>query len=156
MNRRHLLASAAAVLTAGCQARAAATYPVALTEAQWRAKLTPDQYLILREDFTEVAGTSPLLHEQRRGQFACVGCDQPVFSSDTKYDSMTGWPSFWAPLKDAVGEAEDRSLADVRTSIHCSRCGGHLGHVFPDGPKPTGKRYCMNGLVLAFKPALAG
>ncbi len=111
------------------------------------------QYKILRKHGTERPFTSSLDHEKRKGIFACAGCDLPLFSSETKYDSGTGWPSFYQPLPNAIGKTEDRSLMMVRTEVHCARCGGHLGHVFDDGPKPTGLRYCMNGLALTFKPA---
>ncbi|MBV8523913.1 MAG: peptide-methionine (R)-S-oxide reductase MsrB [Acetobacteraceae bacterium] len=129
------------------------SFPVTHTEEEWRQRLTPEQFRILRKHGTERAGTSPLNAEKGRGQFVCAACRQPLFSSDTKFDSGTGWPSFWKPLDGAVGTSEDRSLFTVRTEVHCSRCGGHLGHVFPDGPPPTGLRYCMNGLALKFKPA---
>ncbi|MGO8738488.1 peptide-methionine (R)-S-oxide reductase MsrB [Rhodoblastus sp.] len=123
------------------------------SDAEWRKLLTPDQFEILRRDGTEQPFTSPLLHEKRKGIFACAGCDLDLYSSDTKYDSGTGWPSFWAPLPHAVNEREDRSLGMIRTAVSCRRCDGHLGHVFNDGPKPTGLRYCMNGLALKFKAA---
>jgi peptide-methionine (R)-S-oxide reductase len=125
------------------------------SDAEWRATLTAAQYAILRQEGTERPFTSPLLHEERKGIFACVGCGSDLFSSSTKFDSGTGWPSFWAPLTNAVNTHEDRSYGMVRTAVTCRRCDGHLGHVFDDGPKPTGLRYCMNGLVLIFKPATA-
>jgi peptide-methionine (R)-S-oxide reductase len=108
---------------------------------------------VLRGHATERAGTSPLDHEKRAGTFVCAGCGAPLFASSAKYDSGTGWPSFWEPLPDAVGTSLDRNLFMVRTEVHCARCGGHLGHVFPDGPRPTGLRYCMNGVALRFQPA---
>jgi len=126
------------------------TFEVAKSEAEWRAQLTPAQYRVLREHGTERAGTSPLDKEHGKGTFKCAGCDLPLFSSETKFDSRTGWPSFWTPLDDAVGTARDRALFMVRTEVHCRRCGGHLGHVFDDGPPPTGQRYCMNGAALTF------
>jgi peptide-methionine (R)-S-oxide reductase len=132
---------------------AAAEYPVSLTDEEWRARLTPEQYGVLRKHGTERAGTSPLDREKRVGVFLCAGCDQSLFASETKFDSGTGWPSFFAPLPGAVATSEDRSLWATRTEVHCSRCGGHLGHVFPDGPRPTGQRYCMNGVSLRFEPA---
>jgi peptide-methionine (R)-S-oxide reductase len=135
--------------------QAAESFEVTHTDAEWRKLLTPDQYAVLRQAATERPFTSPLLHEERKGNFACAGCDLEGFSSTTKFDSGTGWPSFWAPIDKAVGTTEDKSYGMIRTAVHCSRCGGHLGHVFDDGPKPTGLRYCMNGLALTFKPATA-
>ncbi len=131
-------------------------FPLTLTDSQWRKKLgTGDTYAVLRHEATETPGSSKLLNEHRTGTFACAGCAQPAFSSKTKFDSGTGWPSFWAPLPGAVGTNVDRSIGYTRTEVHCSRCGGHLGHVFDDGPKPTGKRYCMNGVALRFTPGKA-
>lgn len=123
------------------------------SEAEWRQALTPEQFYVLRKHGTERAGTSPLNREKRQGTFVCAGCGLPLFSSDTKYESGTGWPSFWQPLDNAVGTSADRSLFMTRTEVHCRRCGGHLGHVFEDGPKPTGLRYCMNGVAMKFVPA---
>ena len=120
-----------------------------------QAPATPQQYDVLRKHGTERAGTSPLNHEKRKGTFACAGCDLPLFASDTKFESGTGWPSFYQPLPNAVGTTSDRSFFMTRTEVHCSRCGGHLGHVFDDGPQPTGLRYCMNGVALNFEPAAA-
>lgn len=122
------------------------------SEAQWRARLTPGQYEVLREGATEQAFTNELLHEHRSGIYACVGCGQQLFTSPTKFDSETGWPSFWASIDNAVTTSADSSHALVRTAVSCGRCGGHLGHVFADGPPPTGLRYCINGCVLAFVP----
>jgi peptide-methionine (R)-S-oxide reductase len=124
-----------------------------LSDAQWKARLTPEQFEILRREGTEVPFSSPLDHEKRAGIYACAGCDLALYSSKTKYDSGTGWPSFWAPLPRAVSTKVDTSLAEERNEVHCRRCGGHLGHVFDDGPPPTGKRYCMDGVALKFKPA---
>lgn len=126
-----------------------------LTDAQWRAKLPGLSYDVLRHEATERPFTSPLNDEHRAGTFACKGCALPLFSSTTKFDSGTGWPSFYAPLKNAVGTSTDRQFMIERTEVHCRRCGGHLGHVFEDGPKPTGLRYCMNGAALTFTPAKA-
>jgi peptide-methionine (R)-S-oxide reductase len=156
-SRRILLAGASLVLvTRGVDAASpSAKYPVSHTDAEWRKMLKPEQYNILRQEGTEYPNSSALLNEHRKGLFACVGCDQDLFSSETKFDSGTGWPSFWAPLDNAVGITRDTSFNMVRDSVHCDRCGGHLGHVFNDGPKPTGLRYCMNGLVMKFRPATA-
>ena len=128
-------------------------FPIEKGDDEWRAALRPDEYRVLRGHATERAGTSPLNHEKRAGTFVCAGCGAPLFASAAKYDSGTGWPSFWEPLADAVGTSLDRSVFMTRTEVHCARCGGHLGHVFPDGPRPTGLRYCMNGVALRFQPA---
>ena len=122
------------------------------TEDEWRQTLTPEQFHVLRQHGTERAGTSPLNHEKRDGTFQCGGCGLPLFTSDAKFESGTGWPSFFAPLEQAVETTADNSLFMTRTEVHCARCGGHLGHVFPDGPAPTGLRYCMNGVALRFEP----
>jgi peptide-methionine (R)-S-oxide reductase len=127
-------------------------FPVQLSDAEWRRKLPPDRYHVLRRHGTERAGTSALNAEKRSGTFVCAGCGQQLFASETKFESGTGWPSFYAPLDGAVQESEDRSFFMTRTEVHCANCGGHLGHVFPDGPPPTGQRYCMNGLAMEFKP----
>ncbi|HEX3646272.1 MAG TPA: peptide-methionine (R)-S-oxide reductase MsrB [Vicinamibacterales bacterium] len=122
------------------------------TDEEWRKTLTPEQFQVLREHGTERAGTSPLNVEKREGTFSCGGCGQPLFSSDTKYDSGSGWPSFYRPLEGAIETTTDRSYGMTRVEVHCARCRGHLGHLFPDGPKPTGERYCMNGVALKFEP----
>ena len=122
------------------------------SEAEWRAELAPDQYRVLREHGTERPGTSPLNREKRAGVFDCAGCGTPAYTSETKYDSGSGWPSFFAPIPGAVATTVDRSLGMVRTEVHCATCGGHLGHVFDDGPRPTGQRHCINGVALEFKP----
>jgi peptide-methionine (R)-S-oxide reductase len=122
------------------------------SDEQWREQLTPEQYRVLREHGTEPPGSSSLNQEHRDGMFRCAGCGQPLFSSDTKYESCTGWPSFFQPLDKAVGTSVDDSLLMRRTEVHCSNCGGHLGHVFPDGPAPTGLRFCMNGVAMMFEP----
>jgi len=129
------------------------TFEVTLTEADWRARLSPEAFAVLREEATERAGSSPLDQEKRAGIFHCAGCDLPLFASGAKYDSGTGWPSFRQPLPDAVRTRPDRGLFGTRTEVHCRRCGGHLGHVFDDGPQPGGQRYCMNGVAMAFVPA---
>jgi peptide-methionine (R)-S-oxide reductase len=130
-------------------------FPVTHTDAEWRKLLTPDQYAVLWQGATERSFSSPLLNEHRPGLFACAGCDNGVFSSETKFESGTGWPSFWAPLNEqAIGTMRDTTLGMIRAEVHCSRCGGHLGHVFNDGPKVTGLRYCMNGVAMTFKPAV--
>jgi peptide-methionine (R)-S-oxide reductase len=161
ITRRRLIAGGVAAAAAAFSAPwwrttaagAATTFEVTHSDAEWRKLLTADQYAVLRHEATERPFSSPLDHESRRGTFACAGCDLPLFSSTTKFDSRTGWPSFWAPLEKAVGTTPDTTLGMVRTAVHCRRCGGHLGHVFDDGPKPTGLRYCMNGVALIFKPA---
>ncbi len=121
------------------------------TDAEWQQRLSPEQYRVLRRAGTERAGSSPLNDEKRKGEFRCAGCEQSLFDSETKFDSGTGWPSFYEPLAEAVGTSEDRSFFSTRTEVHCSRCGGHLGHVFEDGPRPTGLRYCMNGVAMTFE-----
>jgi peptide-methionine (R)-S-oxide reductase len=127
-------------------------YDITRTEDEWQQVLTPEQFQVLREHATERRGSSPLNIEKRDGTFVCAGCGQPLFSSATKFESGTGWPSFWAPLADAVETTIDRSYGMTRIEVRCKRCGGHLGHLFPDGPAPTGERYCMNGVALEFKP----
>ncbi len=127
-------------------------FPVEKSEQEWRSALSPDAFRVLRKHGTERAGTSPLNAEKRDGTFICAGCGAPLFESKTKYESGTGWPSFYAPKDGAVETSLDRSFFSTRTEVHCARCGGHLGHVFPDGPAPTGQRYCMNGVAMAFKP----
>ena len=127
-------------------------FPVQKTDAEWRAALMPEQYRVLRGRGTERAFTSPLNNEKRPGSFVCAACGQPLFDSKTKYESGTGWPSFWKPLDNAVGTTVDRTFFMVRTEVHCANCGSHLGHVFPDGPRPTGQRYCMNGVAMKFNP----
>ncbi|OIP77924.1 MAG: peptide-methionine (R)-S-oxide reductase [Oscillatoriales cyanobacterium CG2_30_44_21] len=128
-------------------------YKIMKTEAEWKQVLTPEQFQVLRKHGTERPSSSPLDKEYSQGAYHCAGCDLPLFTSDTKFDSRTGWPSFFAPLEGAIGTTVDKSLFMQRVEVHCSRCGGHLGHVFNDGPKPTGQRYCMNGVSLKFIPA---
>jgi peptide-methionine (R)-S-oxide reductase len=159
VNRRILLASAGAVaLLAGLRwvtnadGKNAGRFEIEKSDSEWRRILTKPQYEVLRLHRTEIPGSSPLNHEKRKGIFACAGCELPLFSSETKYDSGTGWPSFYQPLSNAIGTSTDRTLFMTRTEVHCRRCGGHLGHVFEDGPKPTGLRYCMNGVALTFTP----
>ena len=132
------------------KAKTEQTFEITKSEAEWRQRLTPEQYRVLREHGTERAGSSSLDKEHGKGTFLCAGCELALFSSDTKFDSRTGWPSFYAPLDNAVGTTSDRSFFMTRTEVHCRRCGGHLGHVFDDGPQPTGLRYCMNGAALKF------
>jgi peptide-methionine (R)-S-oxide reductase len=127
-------------------------FAVRKTEDEWQETLSPSQYKVLRCHGTEMPGTSPLNSEKREGMFRCAGCGEPVFSSETKFESGTGWPSFFEPVEHAVGTTEDRSHFMARTEVHCRKCGGHLGHVFPDGPRPTGLRYCINGAALGFEP----
>lgn len=151
MDRRLFLTSAALALWA--PRLAAQDFEFTLTDAEWRARLGPAAYAVLRQEDTERAGSSPLDAEKRRGTYHCAGCDLPLFSSAAKYDSGTGWPSFFQPLDRAVGTRADPGLFGSRTEVHCRRCGGHLGHVFDDGPPPTGLRYCMNGVALRFERA---
>jgi peptide-methionine (R)-S-oxide reductase len=154
-SRRHLIIggfSLGALAFANvAAANSKGNFPFKLTEAQWRKRLSPTAFAVLRQEATERPGSSPLNKEKRQGIFACAGCALPLFSSTTKFESNTGWPSFWQPLPKAVGTSVDSSLFAERIEVHCARCGGHLGHVFDDGPKPTGKRYCMNGAALTFK-----
>ena len=155
--RRSILAGCtafAAIAAAGLSAPARAKrFEVELSDAQWRSKLGPDRYRILRQAGTERPYSSPLNKEKRKGIYACAGCGLPLFSSAAKFDSGTGWPSFWKPLPNAIGTSRDRALGMIRVEEHCRRCGGHLGHIFDDGPPPTGKRHCINGLSLIFRPA---
>ena len=125
---------------------------ISLSDAEWRERLTPEQYRVLRQQGTEYAGSSPLNREKREGLFLCAGCGNTLFGSDSKYESGSGWPSFYAPVEGAVSTTEDSTLGMRRVEVNCTRCGGHLGHVFPDGPQPTGLRFCMNGAALDFKP----
>lgn len=158
-DRRRFLAllgaGAALPFASACTAKPAAKgrFPIMKTEAEWRRALTAEQFYILREEGTERPFTSPLLKEHRKGTFTCAADGTALFASSTKFDSGTGWPSFWKPLSKAVGTSSDRSLGMTRTEVHCSQCGGHLGHVFDDGPAPTGLRYCINGDALKFRPA---
>ena len=128
------------------------TFPISKTEAEWREAMPAEAYRVLRQHGTERAGTSPLNAEKRAGVFTCAGCGTALFEAGTKFESGTGWPSFFAPIEGATESTTDRSLFMTRTEVHCAQCGGHLGHVFPDGPVPTGERYCMNGVSLAFRP----
>ena len=158
--RRDLLSGCASLALAGAAGSvlmtgSATAATVEHSDAEWRALLTPAQYNVLRQEGTERPYSSPLNDEHRQGMFVCAGCRHEVFASDKKFDSRTGWPSFWAPVPGAVLEHTDKSFGTVRTAINCSRCEGHLGHVFHDGPKPTGLRYCMNGVAMTFRPAAA-
>ena len=140
-------------LAPSARAASAASFDVTHTDEEWKARLTPDQYAVLRHEATEPPYSSPLEGEHRAGTFHCAGCGNALFASSTKFESGTGWPSFYEPLPHAVGESRDTTLGMLRTEVHCARCGGHLGHVFDDGPKPTGLRYCMNGVALTFEAA---
>lgn len=161
MKRRDVLfltAGAGALAAAGSLFRGrgdaiAAEFEITKTDAEWKAQLPEDVYQVLRHEATERAGSSPLNNEKRKGTFHCAGCDLPLYASEAKYDSGTGWPSFWESLPNAIGTREDSSFFMTRTECHCRRCGGHLGHIFDDGPPPTGLRHCINGLALTFRPA---
>lgn len=161
MSRRHFgkIGAAAAVVGGLVSTRVFSAgksekkqFEITKSKGEWKELLTPEQYYVLREHGTEYAFSSPLDKNYEPGTYHCAGCDLPLFSSETKYDSGTGWPSFWTPLENAIGTSEDRSFFMTRTEVHCRRCGGHLGHVFEDGPPPTGLRYCMNGVALKFVP----
>lgn len=154
MNRRHLLLSVGlAAVGLATQKAAAETFEVVHSDEEWRKLLSPEAYSVLRREGTEYPYTSPLEQEHRKGSFACAGCGQVLFSSETKFDSGTGWPSFYQPIRpEVVGTRIDGALMMTRTEVHCARCGGHLGHVFEDGPPPTGLRYCMNGVAMTFTP----
>ena len=162
LTRRRFLAvsgvAGAALLAArgllpGHEAQAAETFPLSLDDDAWRARLAPDAYAVLRQEATERPYSSPLNGEKGTGSFHCAGCDNALYRSDTKFDSGTGWPSFWQAVDGAVGTKTDYVLVYPRTEVHCARCGGHLGHIFDDGPAPTGKRHCINGVALAFQAA---
>lgn len=163
MTRRQTTFSAVASALTGLLGPASAQakddakiFEITKTKDEWQKILSKAQYDVLREHGTERAGTSPLDKQYAKGTYLCAGCDLPVYTSDTKFDSRTGWPSFVAPIENAVGTSIDKSFFTVRTEVHCRRCGGHLGHVFDDGPPPTGKRYCMNGVALKFVPSSGG
>jgi len=151
-NLLHILLLGGAGTTLGALPAFAKTFEVQHTDAEWRKLLSPAAYNVLRQEGTEAPYSSPLLNEHRRGTFICAGCALPLFSSATKFESGTGWPSFWRPLANAIETTTDSSWIESRTEVHCRRCGGHLGHVFDDGPPPTGLRYCMDGVALGFKP----
>ncbi|RYD64510.1 MAG: peptide-methionine (R)-S-oxide reductase [Sphingomonadales bacterium] len=157
IHRRQFFGVVGSAMIVGCSSdeseAAAQKFEVSLSDAEWRKRLTPAQYRILRQEGTERPWTSPLNKEKRAGVFACAGCGLPLYSSKTKFESGTGWPSFWAPLDNAVRTKSDFSLGMARTEVICRRCGGHLGHVFDDGPRPTGKRHCINGVALNFRAA---
>ena len=147
------LASAAALWWIYDTSEARGTFEIERSDSEWRGLLTRAQFEVLRLHRTEAPGSSPLNREKRKGTYACAGCALPLFASETKYDSRTGWPSFWQPLPNALGTKKDYALLIPRTEVHCRRCGGHLGHVFEDGPPPTGLRYCINGIAMTFAPA---
>jgi peptide-methionine (R)-S-oxide reductase len=151
MDRRTLLALLAVAPLTKAYAMTEA-FEITKSDEEWKSQLSAEQFRVLRGHGTERAGTSPLNHEKRKGAFHCAGCDLPLYSSETKYDSGTGWPSFYDHLPNAIGTSEDKGWLSTRTEVHCHRCGGHLGHVFEDGPQPTGLRYCMNGVAMTFKP----
>lgn len=156
MNRRIFMGTALGALALGTLSRqgsAASNFAVSRSDAEWRAMLSDLEYKVMRKEGTERAGSSPLDKNYAPGIYHCKGCDQALYSSDTKYDSRTGWPSFWQALPGAIGTKDDRKFLMLRTECHCSRCGSHLGHIFDDGPAPTGKRHCLNGVSLTFKPA---
>src|SRR5436853_5329353 len=158
MKRRQFLALTALFAASGTAMAARPEDPIKieklkLSDDEWKKRLSPQAYAVLRHEGTERPGSSELNAEKRKGHYACAGCDLPLFTSETKYESGTGWPSFFKPLPNAVATSSDRSLLMARTEVHCRRCGGHLGHVFEDGPKPTGLRYCINGVSLTFTPA---
>jgi len=164
-NRRDFTRAGAGLLATAALWRAGAAgadeskqgkFEIMKTEDEWRKILTPEQFKVLRKHGTEPAGTSPLDKNYKAGVYNCAACDLPLYSSETKFDSGTGWPSFWKPLENATGSSTDYYLVYPRTEVHCRRCGGHLGHVFNDGPKPTGQRYCMNGVALKFVPKAEG
>lgn len=153
MKRRGFLLASAATLITGANVARASTFEIVRTEAEWRDLLSDVEYRVMREEATEKAGSSPLNKETRAGVYHCRGCDLALYSSDTKYDSGTGWPSFWDSLTGTIETKPDRKLFVTRTEVHCRRCGSHLGHIFDDGPQPTGKRHCLNGVSLVFRPS---
>ena len=153
IGRRRFLAGVAALAARGGTAVASEAFEVSLSEAEWRARLTPEQFAVLREEHTERPYSSPFNGEKRAGLYLCAGCALPVYDAATKFDSGTGWPSFWAAVPGNVGTRQDFRLVLPRTEVHCRRCGGHLGHVFGDEPPPTGMRHCINGLGLDFRPS---